>query len=326
MIREVVYIKQNVGRWKEFEHLLANQKSASSDALADAYIAITDDLSYARTFYPKSQTTTYLNQLAVQTHQLIYINRKEEGNRVVLFWKFEFPLLMRRQRKYVGFSALIFFVAVFFGVISTSLDVRFPRLVLGDSYVNMTEEFIEQNDPMAVYKKANNVDMFLGISLNNLKVMFNAYVAGVVFSIGTAIILFFNGVMLGCFQYFFYLHGVLYESILSIWIHGTIEIFCIILSGAAGLMIGNSILMPSTYTRIESFRRGAKDGLKMAVGMLPFIVFAAFLEGFVTRYTQWPDVFRWAIILGSLGLIGFYFFWYPSRLWLQHQNIDSPKV
>ena len=73
-----------------------------------------------------------------------------------------------------------------------------------------------------------------------------------------------------------------------IWIHGTLEISAIVLAGAAGLVLGNSFLFPKTYTRMASILKGAKDGLKIVLGLIPIFIVAAFFESFVTRHTEMP--------------------------------------
>ena len=118
---------------------------------------------------------------------------------------------------------------------------------------------------MAVYKSMNNVDMFLGITLNNVKVALLAFALGVVFSFGAGFIIFTNGIMIGAFHYFFYQKGLLAVSLLSIWLHGTLEMSAVIVAGGAGIVIGNAMMFPGTYTRTESFRRGARDGIKIVI-------------------------------------------------------------
>ncbi len=129
-----------------------------------------------------------------------------------------------------------------------------------------------------------------------------------------------NGIMLGSFQYFFYEHGVFWESVSTIWIHGTIEISVIIVAGAAGLVLGNSILFPGTYTRIHSFIRGAKAGLKILMSTIPFFIIAGFLEGYVTRHTDMPYWLSFFIIGGSLFLILYYYIFYPIKLNKLHER------
>lgn len=309
-MREAVFVRQNSEKWKAFE----DTASAGADRLAANFIELTDDLSYARTFYPGSETVRYLNGIASRYHMLIYRNKREGRGRFLRFWTRELPLEMAASRKCLLYSFLIFLAAFLFGVFSTAEDETFVRLILGDSYVNMTLENIEKGDPMAVYKSMGQGEMFLYITFNNIKVSFLAFVAGVLFSFGTVWVLFQNGVMLGAFQYFFYQKGLLLTSVLSIWIHGTLEIAAIIIAGAAGMVMGNSLLFPGTWSRLESFRQGARRGLKIVVGLVPIFITAAFLEGFVTRHTGMPWWLSTGIITSSAAFILYYFVFYPIKL------------
>ena len=309
-MREAAFIKQNSAKWKQY----ATENTSDPDVLADRFIELTDDLSFARTFYPESETTQYLNTLTGKVHQTIYKNKKEKQNRFVLFWKQELPLLFAQHRQSLFYAFVIFSAATFIGAISAAYDDTFVRLILGDSYVNQTLENMRQGDAMAVYKQDGATQMFLQITLNNIKVSFMAFVAGVFFSVGTLWLILRNGIMLGAFQYFFYQQGFLLSSVLTIWIHGTLEISAIIIAGCAGFVMGNSLLFPKTYSRTESFRRGAKAGLKMVVGLVPIFITAGFLESFVTRHTEMPRYASLLIICISAAFILFYFVYYPYLL------------
>ncbi|GAB3818017.1 hypothetical protein GCM10028895_14750 [Pontibacter rugosus] len=120
--------------------------------------------------------------------------------------------------------------------------------------------------------------------------------------------------MLGAFQYFFYKQGLLLTSVLTIWIHGTLEISAIVIAGCAGLVMGNSLLFPKTHTRLHAFRQGARQGLKIVIGLVPIFITAGFLEGFVTRHTQMPLALSLFIILLSAAFILYYFILYPRLL------------
>ncbi|MGS0526904.1 stage II sporulation protein M [Zobellia nedashkovskayae] len=210
-------------------------------------------------------------------------------------------------------SCILFFFSLV-GAFSAANEGTFVRSILGDGYVNMTLENIEKGDPMAVYKQMGEFNMFLGITINNIRVALMAFAYGILLGIGTLFVMMQNGIMLGSFQYFFYDKGLLWESVRTIWIHGTIEIAVIIIAGCAGLVLANGILFPGTYTRLESFKRGVQNGLKIMLSTVPFFIIAGFLEGFVTRHTEMPDALAILIILASLALILFYYVIYPKRL------------
>lgn len=313
-MREAAFVKQNKNKWVAFEEALNSKRELSPDQLSDLYIELTDHLSYAKTFYPGSNTQLYLNSIASRAHQKIYKTKRESKNRIVTFWKIEFPKMFYAHQRELLISFLVFTFFCFVGAFSAANDGDFVRSILGDGYVNMTLDNIEKGDPMAVYKQMGEFNMFLGITINNIKVALFAFALGIFLGVGTIWVLLRNGLMLGSFQYFFHDKGLLWESARTIWIHGTIEISVIILAGCAGLVMANGMLFPGTYTRLESFKRGIKNGLKIVVSTIPFFIIAGFLEGFVTRHTEMPDWLAITIILGSLGLIVFYYVIYPYQL------------
>lgn len=313
-MKEAIFVKQNIGHWQETEALVEGAEAESPDVLADAYITTTSDLAFAQTHYPASRTTQYLNALAFSLHNSIYRFKREPLSRLVTFWTREVPTTMWEARRELLLSFLIFLVSVLIGVVSTLGDSDFPRIILGDSYVDMTLENIQNGNPMAVYNSNNESDMFLGITLNNVKVSFMVFAMGVLTSFGTGYMLLANGVMVGAFQTFFVEHGLFWDSFLAIWLHGTLEISAIIVAGAAGLALGNGWLFPGTYSRMASFRRGARRGLKIVIGTVPIFICAAFIEGFLTRHTEWPDALRLLIIGVSLLFIVFYFILLPIKI------------
>jgi len=313
-MREASFVKQNKEKWIGFENALDNNVKINPDDLASYYIQLTNDLSYAQTYYPESKTLLYLNSLASQAHQKIYITKKESKNKIISFWRYEFPLFFYQYQKTLLYTFLIFMSAVIIGVVSTLNDDSFIRLILGDSYVNMTIENIEKGEPMAVYKSGSNIGSFLGITINNIRVAIIAFALGVFFSVGTIYVLFSNGIMLGAFITFFYNNGIL-EKTSTVWLHGTIEISVIVIAGCAGLVMGNSFLFPKTYSRRVAFMKGAKDGLKIVVSTIPFFIIAGFIEGFITRYgEQIPTLLAYGIIIISLFIIVYYYIIYPITL------------
>ncbi len=319
-MREAAFVKIHKDRWQLFENVLAKKEQISPDKLSDLYIEITDDLSYAKTFYPNSNTVKYLNSIAASAHQKIYKTKKEGKNRLISFFKTEFPLEFYNHQKQLLIAFLVFAFFAIVGAFSASEDGDFVRLILGDNYVNMTLENIEKGDPMAVYKQEGQTEMFVSITINNIKVAMYAFLLGILFSIGTLYVMMQNGIMLGSFLYFFYDKDLLWESTRTIWIHGTIEISVIIIAGCAGMVLGNGLLFPKTYTRLDSFKKSIKTGLKIMVSTIPFFIVAGFLEGFVTRHTEMPDWLAIIVILVSLAAIIYYYIIYPIQLTKQIQE------
>ena len=221
-------------------------------------------------------------------HLEIYKNKKEDKNRFLAFWKEELPRVMYEARKPLLYAFLIFIVAGTVGAISTIYDDTFVRLILGDAYVNMTLENIKQGNPTAVYSTSDELSMFFFITWNNIFVSFRVFVFGVFASLGTAFFLLYNGIMVGTFIMFFFQEQQLSQAFPVIMLHGTIELSSIVIAGAAGFVMGNSLLFPGTYSRIGSFKKGAVKGLRIVMGLIPFFVAAGCIESFMTRYAFMP--------------------------------------
>ena len=319
-MREAMFIKKNADKWNEYQH----SPSADPDETAERFVTLIDDLSYAKTFYPKSKVTRWINGIAAGIYQSIYQNKKEKYSRIFQFWKFELPLLFKKYHRILLFTTVVFLICVGVGFLSSKYNEGFIRGVLGDNYVDMTEENIAKGDPFGVYKDENPFTMFVQIGFNNIRVAFLAFIGG--FSLGyfTLRIMWGNGVMLGAFQYMFYAKGLGMQSLLVIWIHGTLEISAIIIAATAGFILANGILFPGTYRRMVSFRQGARDAAKVLICLVPVFIVAAFFESYVTHLmsqtftkginTGLPVWVSILILTTSLSFILWYFLILPIRL------------
>ena len=313
-MKEAAFIKINKSRWQRYEQKLNDISTLTPDSIAEIYINLTDDVSFASSHYPNSELYGYLNGLAVKFHHSIYQNKKEKKNRFITFWMTELPLVIANSHKQLLFSFIIFTVSVIIGALSQANDENFARLILSDAYVNMTLENIENGNPMGVYEETNPILMVLYIFFNNAIIAIKMFVYAIFTSIATCFFIVYNGIMLGCFQYFFYQEGVFLTSFLTIWIHGTLEISAIIIAGAAGLVLGNGLLFPGTYSRMASLRKAAIKGLKIGIGIIPVLLMAAIIESFVTRLFDMPVILKVLIITLSALFIFLYFVLYPIKL------------
>lgn len=311
-MREGLFIKKNIDKWRKYQY----ETTTDPDEMAQQFTELVNDLGYSKTFYPHSKVTQYLNDLASRIYLDIYKNKREETSRIGRFFKTELPLTIRKHHREILYAFLIFVGFAVMAAFSAAHDETFVRGILGDGYVEMTEENITKGDPFGVYKHTSAVNMFFYIALNNIYISFQVFVWGLILGLGSVYELFINGVMVGAFQYYFFTKGLGWPSVLVIWIHGTLEISAIILSGAAGLILGNSILFPGSHKRLHSLMQGAKDGLKLMIAIVPMLLVAAFLEGFVTRYS-YSSMPRWVSILilaVSFIFIMWYFVWYPIQV------------
>lgn len=312
-MREAHFIDKNKTKWLDIEKNLKNKSKTHPDILSNNYIEIINDLAYAQTYYPKSKTKDYLNELALFAHQSIYKDKKLDKNLLLEFILYKVPKAVYQNRKMLLFSFIVFSFFTLIGLLSSIYDLNFVRQILGDEYVEMSLANIKKGDPAAVYKGGNEFGSALGITINNIQVAFYAFTLGIFFSIGTGYILMSNGIMLGAFHYMFLKEGVLGKAMTGIWIHGTIEISVIIIAGACGFILGNSFMFPGTLSRKENLILKTKEAVTILLSTIPFFILAGFLEGFISRLYDLNLIISLVIILASATLILFYYVIFPYQ-------------
>lgn len=315
-----MFIKKNADKWTAYQQVPTD----NPDEMADRFVTLIDDLSYAKTFYPRSKVTRWVNGIAASIYQSIYQNKKEKYSRIGRFWALELPLMFKRYQRIFLFAFLMFAIFTVIGIVSAMHDQDFVRKILGDGYVDMTEENIEKGDPFGVYRGDSSFNMFIMIAFNNIRVALLMFMCGFTAGILTVYLMWHNGLMLGTFEYMFFSKGLGFKSVMVIWIHGTLEISAIVIAAAAGFVLANGFMFPGTYSRKESFKRCAKDAVKIMVSLIPIFIMAAFFEGYVTRLmsnsydkSSNESLPLWAgilILAGSLSFILWYYVILPIRL------------
>jgi uncharacterized membrane protein SpoIIM required for sporulation len=311
-MKEFHFVQKNEDLWKDIEKFLDGESNITPDELAVYYTRIINDLSYVKTFYPKSQVVGYLNHLSSALHRRIYKSKKEEKERFLTFWTQEIPLAIRASHRDLLMSLIVFLVAIAIGGISTYIDPEFPRVILGDYYVDMTLNNIEEGDPLGVYRDEQKDRMFLFIGSNNIRVGLLSLILGIIAPFLAGFILVSNGVMVGAFQGMFVAKGLTWISFSTIFIHGALELSAIVIVAGAGMAIGNSWWYPKTYSRRDSLLMGARRGFKILIAIIPVIVIAAIIESYVTyQYQELGSFWRAFIIILSFAYIAWYFIYLP---------------
>jgi uncharacterized membrane protein SpoIIM required for sporulation len=320
ILREALFIKRNHRRWNQIQ----DNPSDHPDEMAQEFAQLVEDLGYSKTFYPVSKTTQYLNGVAAKKYLAIYQNKKEKTSRVTGFFKFTLPLIIAKHQSalLVSFCLFVLFVAV--GVFSAKNDENFMRQILGDRYVDMTLQNIKDGHPFGVYGYGNEVLSFIYIFINNMYVSLLEFGGGILLGYTTITGLVYNSIMVGAFEYMFYNNGLLKDSLLTILIHGTLELSTFVISATSGIVLAKSWLFPGTLKRIDALKLGAKEGVIIAMSNVPMLFIAAFFEGFVTRHTDMPLWLKLLIIIVSLAIVIGYFIVYPIRL-KRRLNFSDPN-
>lgn len=325
-MREPAFVRRHQTQWQEFEKDLAKGGDVDPDRLASLFVDITDDLAYAAAQYPDSTTHRYLNQLAARVHGMLYKNRRDKASRLLLFWSRDVPEAFLDARGAILFSAAVFLLALLLGIGLGLSDEGIIRGILGNAYVDMSIQNIRAGDPMGVYKQSDGYMMFLSIATNNLFVTMRIVVVGLLVVVGPLYMLVTNGVMIGAFHALFFSHGEVGRFFLGVYVHGSIELSCVVVAAGAGFRIGNAILLPRTFTRMESFKRGVSTAMKIAIGLVPLIIVAAVFESFVTRLTDMPLPLNVLIVVGTLAFMAWYVLVLPRTLLRKDSDVRQVRA
>ena len=319
-MQESQFIASRRPTWKRFEELL--ESNTDQEEFINLFTEVSEDLAYARTYYPHRSVRQYLNLLVRTAQGRVYRNRLDGTARVRRFWTLELPSLMYHARFSMLLAMVLFGLSFAVGAFSVVNDDGFARQILGDRYVAMTEQNIEEGDPMKVYKDNAPWGMFLRVTWNNVKVSFLCFVSGLLAGVGTYFVLMGNGVMVGAFQFFFYQYGLTHESALAVWMHGVPEISAIVIASGAGFELGRAWLFPKSLPRITSLQQRGRQALRIMFGLVPVFIIAGFIEGFFTRETDVPNGIRLLFILTTMTAIIGYFGLYPY--WLHRRGAILP--
>ncbi|MDP4263102.1 MAG: stage II sporulation protein M [Bacteroidota bacterium] len=309
-MREALFIKKNRDRW------LKNQAMPAEDAddMAKDFTQLVDDLAYAKTFYPSSKVTQFINAEASKIYLSIYKNRKEESNRLVTFWKYDLPLTVHKHHVTILFSFIVFIIFFSIGFFVSRQDESVASTLLPPGYIDVTQEYIDKKNPFGIYESGNPLLSWIWIMINNIIVALRSFASGILCGIPAINDLVKFGLQVGAFDEIFAARGFGTQFFLVVFVHGTLEITAYIITGAAGIVMGKSFLFPGTIKRLSALKQGAKDGVKLMIGLLPVFMLAAFFEGLFTRLYNDISWLTTAIVSLSVLFVIWYFIIYPITL------------
>lgn len=309
-VREALFIKKNKDRWLKNQQ----QPPEDPDEMAREFTQLVEDLAYAKTFYPSGKVTEFINAEAAKIYLKIYKNRKEENNRFINYWKYDLPLTIGKHHGPMLFVFLIFVLFFGFGFLAYGENDDFGSLFLPGDYIPETKDRIANGNPFGVYESGDPVLSWIFIMINNVKLALAMFAGGLLLAIPSVFFLIRSAAMVGVFFKLFEMHGLGADFWRVVFVHGTLEMTGFILAAGAGVILTKSFLFPGTIKRLQSLKRGAKDGMKIIIGMVPVLMLAAFFEGLFTRLYNDVSILTTGITTVSMLFVLFYFVIYPIIL------------
>jgi uncharacterized membrane protein SpoIIM required for sporulation len=310
--------------WRRLEEILNTAEKRSVRALSDddllalpiLYRGALSSLSVARETSLDLELVTYLEGLCARAYFFVYGVRTSAGSRIGAFFARDWPLAIQGLWRETLASLAITLIGVLAGYLLVSNDPAWyasfvsPDLAGGRDFSAATETLRSQ---LYDTPGANGLSFFATfLFTHNSQIAILAFALGFAFGVPTLMLLIQNGAMLGAFLALYISRGLGLEMGGWLIIHGSTEMFAIILAGAAGFRIGWSVVFPGEETRLDAATAaGRTAGMAMA-GVVAMLACAGLLEG-IGRQIIISDLVRYAIGIMMLTLWLLYFY-LPRRL------------
>jgi uncharacterized membrane protein SpoIIM required for sporulation len=279
--------------------------------LGRLYRATSADLSRCRAMNLGQNVQTYLNNLVVKAHNQVYQTKANRWSDLINFLWYGFPQLVRRYILYVGVSFMMFLVPFGMSFYYVQQDSHFAQLEVMKGHPIVPDELWDIIEKHGLW--TDSVQHYSAtaaglIATNNIRVSIMAFVLGITFGTGTVFVLFTNGLMIGTILGLCRTYGLMERLGAFVAPHGVLELSAIFISGAAGLLIGKSMLFPGLYKRTDAMRMIAKDACGLFMGCVPLLLLAGTIEGFISPRTDISSNVKILVSLATLSFLVFYLF------------------
>jgi len=310
------FVARRQAAWKELAGILAAAQRRGArrlpleqvERLGRLYRLAASDLAYARTYFPGSQAEAHLNQLVTHAHSVIYA---EEPQRLRSLWRLfarTVPATVRAAWRPVLLAAGLMVLGGLVGFFAILFDPN-----LAEALVPPEMRFVEAAAPDGeIFPVEARSLIGTAILINNVRVGLMAFGLGITLGIGTALVLLYNGLIVGALAAHYFRAGLSFSFWALILPHGALELMAVFLAGAAGFCLGWPIVAPGNLTRPAAFAAGARRAAILVLCSLPFFVVAAAIEGFVTPMASLPEWGKYAVAAVTFAL-GLAYWLLPGR-------------
>lgn len=304
------------GRWDEFQRLAERASRAGLDSFAAAelpdfaarYRELAADLARARTYRADERTVTRLERLVAAGHNALYRDERSTWRRAAAVLLRECPGAILRARGYVLVACLAFMAPAAAGYALLRDRPTLGIELLPDAVLNRAAAGVERRAAGRRYVDVAARDrplMASGIITNNVRVAIACFAGGVFLGVGSLVLLGFNGLMIGATAGHFANAGLLSYLLEFIAGHGLLELFAIWVAGAAGFLLGRSVVAPGRLSRGDALVLSGRVAVRMVGGAALLLVVAGLIEGFVSAGTGGYAV-RLAASAASLAVLALY--------------------
>ena len=312
-------IQRWIGRrqpsWQTLETLLKRLESKGLKSLkaeeirqlASLYRSVSADLARAKTNQVGERITRDLQTLTTRGYAQVYQgDRKQEWQAVLEFYRWGFPAAVQQAGGYIAFATALFILG---GLVAWWLawhDPMFMELLLPAEMIEKVRDRGElwMGSILGIEPVASS-----SIMINNIKVSFAAIAGGMTAGLATAYILLVNGLLIGTVGTLVGQNNLAIPFWAFVFPHGALELPAIFLAGGAGFLLARAILFPGKYRRADALKVYGMQAANLVFGIVPMLIIAGIIEGFISPQPAIPDLAKYAIGTGLFGVL----VWYLSR-------------
>ncbi|MFN3944912.1 MAG: stage II sporulation protein M [Allosphingosinicella sp.] len=309
--------------WRRLEAILATAERKSVRALSDEdllalpvlYRGALSSLSVARETSLDLELITYLEGLCARAYFFVYGVRTSAWSRAATFFGRDWPDAVRSLWKETLIATLLLVVGAVAGALLVGADPVWYHAFVPAELANGRDFGAETaflRDTLYGAEEENGLGVFAAfLFTHNSQVAIFCFALGFAFGVPTAMLLVYTGAMLGAMMTLFASRGLALEFGGWVAIHGTTELFAIILAGAAGLRIGWAIVFPGDLPRLAAATKAGRMAATAMAGVVLMLFVAGLLEGY-GRQLITSDIVRY-MIAGTMLLVWAGFYYLPRR-------------
>lgn len=310
------FIARKSSRWEEFRLLADRASKRGLDSLgpeelpdfASRYREVAADLARARTYRTTVATRNLLERLVAAGHNALYRDERKTAARVWEIVMRECPAAVLQGWRYVTIAILTFGAPIAAGYLLMREHPALAQEVLPDGMLRRAEAGVERQAAGQGYYVANPEQQAAEASFiisNNVRVAFLCFAGGALLGVGSLILLAFNGLSIGTTFGHFANMGLFGYIGTFVAGHGTLELFAICVAGAAGFLLGKSIIAPGELTRADALVVNGRMAVRMVGAVVVMLTVAGTIEGFVSTGTGGLS-YRLALGSASVGFLLLY--------------------
>lgn len=280
-------------RWNQFQTMAERVSREGLDALAAAelpdfarrYREVAADLARVRTYGADPSVRARLERLVAAGHGALYRQERRTWPRIWSFIARECPAAIIESRAHVTLAFLSFMLpaAGGYALLRDRPDLA-PEL-LPDVMLERAEAGVEREKSGLGFVQAEAGERPIiasSIISNNIRVAFSCFAGGIVFGVGSLLLLAYNGLSIGASSGHFANAGLLGYLWTFVIGHGVLELFAIWVSGAAGFMLGRAIIAPGELPRRDAVVLAGRQAMRLIGAAIVMLLVAGVIEGFVS--------------------------------------------